>query len=321
MKRVLILFLFFLIVVLIGIVSYIKFALPNVGAAPELKVDLTPENIKKGKYIANHVAVCMDCHSTRDWTLYSGPITPGTEGKGGEYFGPEMGFPGKFYSKNLTPTNLQDWTDGEIYRAITTGVERNGRALFPVMPYHNYGKLDKEDVYSVIAYLRSLNPIENEIPKREIDFPMSFILNTIPEKGTLVHRPEKTESIKYGAYLVNMAACIVCHTPEEKGKLKLDSAFAGGRTFQLPSGTLRTANITQDQESGIGTWTEEAFLSKFKSLSDPAKMPKVSENEMNTIMPWTMYGGMDTADLKAIYTYLKTIKPIKNQVVQFKLKK
>lgn len=76
--------------------------------------------------------------------------------KGGEFFGPDLGFPGEFYSRNLTPANLRGWTDGEIFRAITAGVNKEGEALFPVMPYRNYSKMDKEDIYDIIAYLRTL---------------------------------------------------------------------------------------------------------------------------------------------------------------------
>jgi len=51
------------------------------------------------------------------------------------------------------------------------------------MPYPNYGRMDKEDIYSMIAYIRSLAPIENEVPESKPDFPMNFIINTIPVKA------------------------------------------------------------------------------------------------------------------------------------------
>src|SRR5665213_1849553 len=72
----------------------------------------------------------------------------------------------------------------EIFMTITTGVDKYGKALFPVMPYHYYGKMDKEDIYDIIAYIRSLPPIENKTPDRSIDFPMNFIVNTIPTKAS-----------------------------------------------------------------------------------------------------------------------------------------
>src|SRR4051812_40327173 len=83
------------VLVLVSIaLIYIKIALPNVGAAPDLKIASTPEKIERGRYLANCVTVCMDCHSTRDWTKFAGPLTEGSLGKGGERFDQQAGFPG-----------------------------------------------------------------------------------------------------------------------------------------------------------------------------------------------------------------------------------
>jgi hypothetical protein len=134
-----------LAIALTGAVTYIKVVLPDVGEAAQLNVDVTDERIEHGRYLANAVAVCMDCHSTRDWSKFSGPIIPGTEGKGGERFDQIMGFPGVYFSKNITPAGIQRYSDGELYRLITMGVTKEGRAVFPVMPYPYYGKMDEED--------------------------------------------------------------------------------------------------------------------------------------------------------------------------------
>jgi mono/diheme cytochrome c family protein len=309
-----------IIIIILAVIAgagYLKFMLPDVGKAPELVVDSTPARIKHGEYLANHVTACMDCHSTRNWSLYSGPISPGTLGKGGEYFGPEMGFPGKFYSRNITPAKLANWTDGEIFRAITTGVDKNGKALFPVMPYLSYGQMDKEDIYDIIAYIRSIPPIENEVEASKADFPMNFIMNTIPAKASFVEKPASSDSLKYGAYLANAAACMECHTQVDKGQIIPTLAYSGGREFVMPAGTVRSANITPDMETGIGMWTEAAFVQRFKLYADEAQLEKVSASQLNTIMPWAMYAGMDSTDLKSIYVYLKSLKPIKNEVVHF----
>jgi hypothetical protein len=94
--------------------------------------------------------------------------------------------------------------------------------------------------------------------------------------------------------------------------------FAGGREFKLPAGSIYTANITPDLETGIGNWTKQQFVDRFKVYAVSAhNMPAVSDTDFQTIMPWTMYGGMKVQDLEAIYTYLRTVKPIKNQVVKF----
>jgi cytochrome c2 len=317
MKKVLLTILSLVIIVILGAATFVKFALPNVGAAPDLKVDMTPERVQHGEYLANHVTLCMDCHSTRDWNKFSGPPLPGTAGKGGEFFDEKLGFPGKFYSKNITPFHLKNWTDGEIFRTITTGVSKDGSALFPVMPYHYYGRMDKEDIYDIIAYIRTLQPIDNITPVHSVDFPMNFILNTIPEKAALVKKAAKSDTLKYGAYLVNAAACMECHTRVKRGQIIPDLAFSGGREFKMPNGTVRSANITPDKETGIGDWTASQFVDRFKSYSDINNLPPLAANQVNTIMPWTMFSGMDTSDLRSIYTYLKTLKPIKNEVEHF----
>jgi mono/diheme cytochrome c family protein len=308
-----------LIIVAVGASIYIKNAYPKVSPPPDLKVEITPERVERGKYLANHVAVCMDCHSTRDWSKFSGPITPGTEGKGGERFDESMGFPGVFYSRNITPYGIGNWTDGELFRAITTGVNKEGEPFFPVMPYPYFGTLDKEDIYSIIAYVRTLQPIKNDVQKSSPDFPMNYILRTIPHDPQMTKRPEKSDIVAYGKYMATASGCIECHTQAVKGKHVEGMEFAGGREFQFPTGdVLRSANITTDMETGIGKWTKEQFLAKFKQYDTPeARNIPAKPGEMNTIMPWTMYGGMTTEDLSAIYDYLRTVKPISNKVEKF----
>ncbi len=165
---------------------YVKAFLPNTGAASDIKIDATAERLERGKYLANHVALCMDCHSTRDWTKYAGPMTDTEIGGGGELFDQSLGFPGKFIAKNITPYHLGNWTDGEIMRAVTTGVSKDGKALFPIMGYHRFGKMDEEDVRSIIAYIRTLAPVKKDIPVSEADFPFNFIINTLPQKQSSV---------------------------------------------------------------------------------------------------------------------------------------
>lgn len=316
-KKVLRLILGLVVVMLAGSVIYLKYALPNVGNAPVVTAPTDSASVARGRYLANHVAVCMDCHSTRDWSRFSAPMVAGTLGKGGEYFGPEMGFPGKFYSRNITPTALGDWSDGEILRAFTSGVSKDGTALFPVMPYPYYGRISKQDALDILAYLRTLASVAHNMPKDDIHFPVNFLINTMPVRAHFGPKPPKSDTVTYGKYLVNMAACQECHTPADKGKLKMDEAFSGGRVFKMPNGILRSANITPDRETGIGNWSETIFVARFKHYQDTAAAYLLSNQEVNTIMPWTMYAGMDTADLKAIYVYLKTLKPISKKVVHF----
>lgn len=319
MKKIIKFVLLPLILLVIGLVGYLKFVLPNVGEPEEIKFEYTSERIEHGKYLANAVAACMDCHSKRDWTKFSGPLVTGTEGGGGERFAQEFGFPGEFYSKNITPYGIKNWTDGELLKAISCGVNKNGKALFPVMPHPAYGKLDKEDLMDIIAYLRSLPEVKNDVKESKPDFPMSLIINTIPAKANFVKRPSPENKLEYGKYIFTMASCIECHTKQDKGKPISGMELAGGFEFPMPGGVIvRSSNITPDMETGIGSYTEEMFVSRFKMYADSSYVdPEVKPGQFNTVMPWKMYGQMKTEDLKAIYAYLKTVKPIKNNVLKF----
>lgn len=307
-----------IILAIAGLLIFLKKGLPNVGPAPKITIQTSPALIQRGAYLANHVTVCIDCHSTRDWTKFAGPIIPGTAGKGGEKFDESMGFPGTFYARNITPYNLKNWTDGEIYRMITTGVDKNGEAMFPVMPYQFYGMMDPRDVEAIIAYICTLPTIDNTPPTRHIDFPMNFIINTIPHKAHPMERPQPSDTLAYGHYLVEIAGCQECHTKQVKGKV-VGVPFAGGWAFDMPDGSVVTsANLTPDKETGIGNWSRAAFVSLFRKYSDSSyRPPIVKPGEMQTPMPWNMYGGMNTTDLEAIYTYLHSLSPVKNAVVPF----
>ena len=305
-----------LVILIAAVMIYVKVALPDTGPAPDIKIERTTARIERGEYLANHVTVCMDCHSTRDWTRYAGPLSGGF-GAGGEAFTQDMGFPGKFYAPNITPYTLGTWTDGEIFRAVTTGVNKSGRALFPLMAYHRFGQLDKEDIHSVIAYIRGLKPVQKDIPQSEPDFPVNFIINTMPQKASFTTRPSQTDKVAYGKYLITAAGCVDCHSKTEKGSVIPGTEFGGGMEFASPNGVVRSPNITMHKETGIGNWTKEAFVARFKAYADSGYIsPKLASRDLNTPMPWTMYAGMEQQDLVAIYSYLSTIKPIEHQVVR-----
>jgi mono/diheme cytochrome c family protein len=323
MKKVLRYFLYFVVILIVaigGMVTYVKSALPNVGPPPELSIELTSERIARGKYLANHVMQCVDCHAQRDFSLFGGPPMEGTIGKGGDLFDQSMGFPGKFVARNITPHGIGNWTDGELFRAITTGVSKDGSALFPIMPYEYFGKCDPEDIKAVIAYLRTLEPI-NSTPEASVpDFPFNIILNTLPSKQQPVSLPGPSDRLAYGKYMTTAAVCGECHTKKVKGEV-VGEPFAGGFEFDLGAAILRSPNITP-HETGIGAWTKDQFIDRFKQYADSSYTPhKVKEGEFQTVMPWLMYAGMDDYDLGAIYDYLKTLTPVNNEVNRWEAKK
>ena len=172
------------VVLVIAFLIYFNSAFPKADPPSNEKVEITPARLERGKYLAHHVTVCMDCHSTRDWSKYSGPIAPGTLGKGGDKFDEATdGVPGVLYAKNITPSGISRYTDGELMRTITNGVTKEGKALFPLMPYIGYNNLTKEDLYSIVAYIRSLEPVKNDVPEGSLNFPLNLIVKTIPPKS------------------------------------------------------------------------------------------------------------------------------------------
>ena len=318
MKKVLFSFIG-IIILLTGVgVAYLLIAYPDVDSPPNIEVKGSPQQVARGKYLAEHVSACIDCHSTRNWSRFAAPITEGTYGKGGDKFGEEMGLPGTFYAQNITPHNLGSWTDGEVYRVITSGVTKSGRALFPLMPYKSYSRMDPDDVKAIVAYLRTLDPIEYQAPASEVNFPMSLIIPTIPESPDPIERPSPEDSIAYGKYMTIIAACTECHTPKSKGQPMEGMFLAGGFEYDLPFGTIRSSNITPHEQTGIGRWTKERFVDRFKQYDVPAdSLQNVAPDEFNTIMPWKVYAGMTKQDLEAIYTYLQTVEPVEHKVEQF----
>jgi hypothetical protein len=107
--------------VIVAAISYITLALPDVGKPQNITVGLTPQRIEHGKYLANHVAVCIDCHSTRKWDVFAAPIDSAILGAGGEKFDARVNFPGEVYVPNITPANLKNWTDGRFTGQLPRG--------------------------------------------------------------------------------------------------------------------------------------------------------------------------------------------------------
>ncbi len=306
-----------LIVFIYGCGEKKKIVTEDYGGTEEVKTDtLTEARIKKGEYLVNHVAVCISCHSERDWNILNAPVVHGTIGKGGQAFGPELNLPGVFYARNITPYGLNRMTDDEFFKLLTTGINKEGEILYPWMPYPHYAQMDEEDVRSIIAYVRTLMPVTNDVPKRKPN--PTLVLKAV--QPSLTKRPSPNDQLAYGQYLVNIANCINCHSKTNKNGEKIAGLqYAGGFEFPLPTGgTVRSANITPDMETGIGTWSRESFVTRFKTYEKPElQHVTVLSGEFNSYMPWSSFSGMTSEDLGAMFEYLKTLKPVKNQVTKF----
>ncbi|HET6158135.1 MAG TPA: c-type cytochrome [Dongiaceae bacterium] len=129
------------------------------GAASAANAE-TP--VERGAYLA-HIMDCGGCHNTGAFTPKPNLETP----LGGSEIGFEMPGMGVLYPPNLTPdkeTGLGKWSDAEIITAFTTGVRPDGRQLAPIMPWMSYGHISADDAGALVAYLRSLQPVDHKVP-------------------------------------------------------------------------------------------------------------------------------------------------------------
>jgi len=269
----------------------------------------TPQRLARGRYIATALSGCVYCHSNHQWTAPGHPIVAGTEGAGEEL--PYGGLPGRIVAPNLTPdpaTGAGNWSDDQLARAIREGIGHDGRALFPIMPYTHYRAMSDEDVASVIVYLRSLPPIRHELPKTEIIFPVKYLIRSVPEPlaAPVVENLNISDPVQRGARLANLAGCIDCHTPQVKGESLPGLEFAGGQVFSGPWPAVASANITPD-DSGIPYYDEALFLEVMHT-------GYVRARPLSSVMPVVVYKNLTDADLKAIFAYLRTLKPVKHEV-------
>jgi mono/diheme cytochrome c family protein len=298
-------------------VAYLFANYPDVPPAENITVVSTPEKVARGEYLSKHVSGCVVCHAEHDSTKYASPVVPGTEGRGGEQFGDASSALRSLVSKNITPAAIGTWTDGELIRAFTVGVNKDGEPLFPVMPYPRYGKMSRDDVEAIVAYVRTLKPIDYTPPPRELGLPLPLVVRTIPAPASFRPIPDNSNRVAYGEYLINAAVCGDCHTPtDDRGQPLPGRDYAGGFEFNLPGGGIvRSANLTPDADTGIGTWTEQQFVDKFKAFEGaPLRTLTDADRMENSTMPWTDYAGMTRDDLAAIYAYLRSIPPVTNRV-------
>lgn len=307
------------LVLLGGGFAYLSLRQPAQQPASNIKVSMAPERIARGRYIFEQLADCDGCHSQRDFSRIGGPVVLSGRGRGNVMSEFTIGMPGLVVAPNITPdpeTGIGTWTDGEKIRAIRDGVDNKGRALFPMMPYSNFRNMSDEDVESLVAYLNTLPPVKNPLPQTKIDFPVNLMIKGAPKPAGAVAPPDRNDPVKYGRYLVAMAGCGDCHTPFEKGVPIVGKEFAGGEAFNTTHGKAVSANITPDMETGLGKWSEEFFLKKFYDYKEYAAAgpPPLPGPEAFTLMPWLTFSQLPPEDLKAIYAFLRTVKPIHNPV-------
>ena len=306
-----------------GGLAWLFFRSPDRRPASTETVEATPQRLARGDYLVHHVSDCLGCHSDFFADRFALPLKPGTEGQGGFPFDKRLGVPGVVQAQNITQdpeSGLGSWTDGEILRAIREGVDRKGKALFPMMPYQFFHSMSDEDARSIVAYLRTLKSVPHAVAKRQLDFPVNLLIKFAPKPITSpVPAPNPKDTVAYGRYLVTVGVCRMCHTPHDgKGQLIEGMDYSGGWELLGPWGRVVSANITPDTDNYMGKASREEFIGRFKSFEglDGENAP-VAPPGKNTVMPWPRFAGMTREDLGAIYDYLKTVKPIKKKVNPF----
>ena len=266
------------LVTVIALVGLIRLYQPVGSPVQALTVEITPERVARGEHLAN--AFCVDCHSSTGQL----PMTGGVD------LGADIPMPlGQFISVNLTTAGpLAGWSDGELLRILREGAAPDGRRLI-MMGAVRARYMSDEDLYSIIAYLRSQPPVANDTPQPP-DSPtllagIMFVLGLVPVEPpvtTSVSAPEKGPTAAYGEYLVGFQDCYVCHGPNLDGKPTSPIVPVG-------------ANL-----SVVKGWTAEEFLTTIRTGVDP------SGHQLSDVMPWRSLSRLDDTELTAIYQFLYT---------------
>jgi mono/diheme cytochrome c family protein len=255
--------------------------------------------VARGEYLTR-AADCASCHTA----------------PGGEPFAGGLAFKlpfGTIYSPNITADKahgIGTWTDDEFVRALHEGIGKGGRHLYPAMPYPSYTLMSREDALAIKAYLFSLPPVQQANHRSELVFPfnqrylMAFWNLLFSPNHRFEQNTQQSAAWNRGAYLVEaLGHCGECHTPRSFTQALDNSQKFAGAVAQ----GWTAYNITQDKESGIGGWSDEAlaaFLTSGHAEGHSAAAGPMGEVVANSLRYLTK------ADISAIVTYLKTIKPI-----------
>jgi len=262
--------------------------------------------LERGKYLVESVVACGNCHSTRG---EDGNFVPGMNLAGGFLLEDKMM---TAFAPNITPdkeTGIGAWTDAQILTAIREGKHPSGKILGPPMPFAFYRYVSDDDAKAIVAYLRSIKPVRNAVPRARYRIPLPPAWG--PPINQPVSAPPRSDTIAYGAYLAGpLGHCLDCHTPRlPNGAPDLaNRAGAGGFHLEGPWGEVVSANITPDKETGIGTWTDaqikRAITQGNRADGSPLSPP----------MGFGFYKNINEKDLDAIVAYFRSLRPIKNKV-------
>jgi mono/diheme cytochrome c family protein len=273
-----------------GIVGALVGALLAVPAVAE-----TP--VERGEYLVRGPMGCGNCHT---------PMGPA-----GFVMEQELGgrlvddIPEVFtaWAPNITPAGrIAEWSDAELARAIREGIRPDGSLIGPPMPFSMYRGLGDEDLAAVVAFLRTLPAVENEVPASTYHIPLPPAYGPPVESVTA---PERGVTAEYGAYLAGpVSHCMECHTPMGPQGPMLDTALGqGGFEFHGPWGTSIASNLTAS-EDGLAGYSDD----EIKAMVTQGVRPDGSA--MMPPMPYGYLAQMTPEDLDAVVLYLRSLPPL-----------
>jgi len=279
--------------------------------------------VERGQYLVDNVLVCGVCHTPSDDNGNPNPELY-LAGSRPYNFTDIDGTVVTVNAENLTshdPEGLHAWSDGQIRTAITKGVDDEHYAIYPIMPYPEYSLLKKEDVDSIIQYLRTVPPNDNVVaadyPRPDINPPAKLVDGDKIPHTTLDKSDPDYAAAERGRYLASVA-CLNCHTEEvvqsngmiDHDNPNLTKAFAGGKhyAFDNTQPDHTSVNITPDK-TGLADWSVDDIVAAIKSN----KQKDTGKAFCNTHPGGPeRYGKMKDEDVMDIATYIHTLPPVKN---------
>jgi mono/diheme cytochrome c family protein len=201
---------------------------------------------------------------------------------------------------NLTPAGrISEWSDAELARAIREGIRPDGTVIGPPMPITMYRGLGDDDLMSIVAFLRTLPAVENELPASVYNIPLPPAYGPPVDSITA---PPRGVTVEYGAYLAGpVSHCMECHTPMgPQGPLLETDLGRGGFEFHGPWGTSIAANIT-NHEDGLAGYTDDQIKTMITQGVHADGRP------MMPPMPYGYLAKMTPEDLDAVLLYLRSL--------------
>lgn len=256
--------------------------------------------IERGAYLVNAVMTCHNCHT---------PMTPtGPDFSRALSGGPQVFDEPSFTVRgaNITPdleTGIGKWTDADLKRALRKGIAQNGVMLAPIMPTGFYEILTDRDVDAIVAYLRSVKPVKNEVAGPIYKTAMQRVVFPGAEKP--MAESDMADPVKRGFYLATAAHCMECHTPAVSGRHDYAKSLAkGGTEFKGPWGVSVARNISSHKEKGIGAWTDDEIK---RAITQGLHK---DGTKLKPPMGFAYYAQLTPQDLSALVAWLRTLPPV-----------